>query len=115
MTIEIGTNGFRDAAEEGGGDEKDQHDDAVISPARYEWIYAAAELYVAAEQRGLRLVRADGPRAHLLSEAQVLDNVLLFPPGRHPRDVLRDIGADSERYHSGGSGADPSPASVPAI
>ena len=112
MTIEVGTNGFSDAEEEGGrqvlaspvaSTEKDvQCGDAAISPERREWIQAAAELYVAAEERGLRLVRADGPNAHLLTEALVFDNVLLFPSGRHPRDVLSDIGADSGGVHSGG-------------
>ncbi|MEV8392940.1 MULTISPECIES: hypothetical protein [unclassified Streptomyces] len=117
MTIEIGTNGFRGAKEAYGRqplaspmastEKDDQRGDAGISPERYEWIQAAAELYVAAETRGFRLVRADGPNAHLLTEALVFDNVLLFPPGRHPRDVLSDIGADSGGCHSGESAAVP--------
>lgn len=39
----------------------------------------------------LRLVRANGPNGHLLSQALVLGSVLLLPSGRHPRDVLRDV------------------------
>ncbi|WP_326811035.1 hypothetical protein OIE62_23110 [Streptomyces scopuliridis] len=115
MTIEIGTNSFKATEEEGSRqtpdsavaptEKKDQHDDTVISSARYEWIQAAAELYVFVERRGLRLVRPDGPNGHLLSEALVLDNVLLLPPGRHPREMLCDIGADSGGSHSARSAA----------
>lgn len=64
----------------------------TISSSEYERIQAAAELYVFAEQRGLQLVRADGPNGHLVTHALVLGNLLLLPPGRHPRDVLRDVG-----------------------
>ncbi|MER6449447.1 hypothetical protein [Streptomyces venezuelae] len=63
----------------------------IVSAREYEWIQAAAELYVFAEQRGLRLVRADGPNGHLVTHALVIDNLLLLPPGRHPRDVLCDV------------------------
>ncbi|MGW2584375.1 hypothetical protein ACWCYZ_24130 [Streptomyces virginiae] len=67
----------------------------TISSLEYERIQAAAELCVYAERRGLRLVRADGPNGHLVPQALVLADLLLLPPGRHPRDVLRDIGAGS--------------------
>ncbi|MBT2450513.1 hypothetical protein J7F03_26240 [Streptomyces sp. ISL-43] len=109
MTREIGTTGSRDTEEECvqevparpvvSADTEDGRGLVIISPSEYERIQAAAELYVFAERRGLRLVRADGPNGHLLSQALVLDNVLLLPPGRHPRDVLRDVGADSVVSH----------------
>jgi hypothetical protein len=73
-------------------DTGDGRDLVTISSSEYERIQAAAELYVFAEQRGLRLIRADGPNGHLVTHALVLDNLLLLPPGRHPRDVLRDVG-----------------------
>ncbi|MBT2451794.1 hypothetical protein J7F03_32970 [Streptomyces sp. ISL-43] len=102
MTIEFGTSGSRGTEEEtvqeapapsvASADTGDGHDAVTISSSEYERIQAAAELYVFAEKRGLRLVRADGPNGHLLTHALVLDNLLVFPPGRHPRDVLRDVG-----------------------
>ncbi|WP_406075212.1 hypothetical protein [Streptomyces virginiae] len=101
MTTEIGTTGSWDTEEESihevpappvvSTDTEDGRGPVTISSSEYERIQAAAELYVFAERRGLRLVRADGPNGHLLSQALVLDNVLLLPPGRHPRDVLRDV------------------------
>ncbi|MEW1616330.1 MULTISPECIES: hypothetical protein [unclassified Streptomyces] len=102
MTIEFAPTGSRGTEEvsvqeapepsvasantEGGGDL------GTISSSEYERIQAAAELYVFAERRGLQLVRADGPNGHLVTHGLVLGNLLLFPPGRHPRDVLRDVG-----------------------
>ncbi|MBT2478569.1 hypothetical protein [Streptomyces sp. ISL-94] len=105
MTNETRTTSFR-----GTGDESIQEESApsvvsvdlgegrgvvTISSLEYERIQAAAELYVFAERRGLRLVRADGPNGYLVSQALVLADVLLLPPGRHPREVLRDLSAGS--------------------
>ncbi|MCX5380409.1 hypothetical protein [Streptomyces sp. NBC_00091] len=109
MTREIGTTGSRHM-EEGSAQEvsappvvstdiEDGRGLVTISSSEYERIQAAAELYVFAERRGLRLVRADGPNGHLVSQVLVVDNVLLLPPGRHPRDVLRDVGAGSGASH----------------
>ncbi|MBT2470269.1 hypothetical protein J7E97_20925 [Streptomyces sp. ISL-66] len=67
----------------------------TISSLEYERIQAAAELCVYAERRGLRLVRADGPNGHLVSQALVLADILLLPLGRHPRDALLDLRAGS--------------------
>ncbi|WP_423833650.1 hypothetical protein [Streptomyces manipurensis] len=109
MTIEIGTTGSRETEEESvqavpappaiPTDTEDGRGLVTISSSEYERIQAAAELYLFAERRGLRLVRADSPNGHLLSQALVLDNVILLPPGRHPRDVLRDVGAGSGANH----------------
>ncbi|MEV7169890.1 hypothetical protein AB0O18_09365 [Streptomyces sp. NPDC093224] len=98
MAIETGTDGCNSNQQAPGSaaalpDSKEQRD-RVVSEAEYAWLQAAAELYVFAEQRGLLLVRADGPNGHLLSQAMVFDSVLLLPPGRHPKDVLQDVGAD---------------------
>lgn len=103
MTIEIGTTGSGDTEEESihevpalpvvSADADDGRSLVTIPSSGYERIQAAAELYVFAERRGLRLVRADGPNGRLLPQALVLDHVLLLPPGRHPRDVLRDVAA----------------------
>ncbi|MFB6514195.1 hypothetical protein ACFCW4_33210 [Streptomyces virginiae] len=105
MTIEIGATGSRDTEREGiqevpappvaSTDTEDRRGPVTISSSEYERIQAAAELYVFAERRGLQLVRADGPNGHLVSQALVLGNLLLLPPGRHPRDVLRAVGAVS--------------------
>ncbi|MEV4503828.1 hypothetical protein [Streptomyces klenkii] len=110
MTIKIDTCGFRategehnqqlPASAVAPTEDEDQHDAVVISSAEFDWIQAAAELFVFAERRGLRLLRADGPNGHLLSQGLVLDNLLLFPPDRHPRDVLRDVDAGSGAGHS---------------
>ncbi|MEU2873348.1 hypothetical protein ABZ769_29805 [Streptomyces olivoreticuli] len=110
MAIKIGTHGFRATEEEDRQqlpaspvapmENEDQHGVVVIPSSEFDWIQAAAELFVFAERRSLRLVRADGPNGHLLSQGLVLDNLLLFPPDRHPRDVLRDVDAGSDVGHS---------------
>ncbi|MFE9368423.1 hypothetical protein ACFYM2_01365 [Streptomyces sp. NPDC006711] len=97
MTTETGTNSGNSNQRMPGSaaaqpDSKEQRD-RVVPAAEYAWLRAAAELYVFAEQRGLRLLRADGPNRHLLTQAMVVDSVLLLPPGRHPKDVLQDVGA----------------------
>ncbi|GHB32701.1 hypothetical protein [Streptomyces chryseus] len=96
-TTDSGSSDDSDSREEPGSsavpvDAQDGGCSPVISPSEHDWIQAAAELYVFAERRGLRIVRADGPNADLLTQAMVFEGVLLFPPDRHPRDVLRDVG-----------------------
>lgn len=71
----------------------DRFGDPVGTAQEFLRIFAAAQLYVFAEKRRLRIVRADGPNGHLLTEAMVVDGLLLVPPGRSPQDTLRDVGA----------------------
>ncbi|MFG2875154.1 hypothetical protein ACGFYU_09105 [Streptomyces sp. NPDC048337] len=103
MMNETPTTGFRDESTQEPSapsvvsvDLGDGRGVVTISSPEYDRIQAAAELYVFAEKRGLRLVRADGPNGYLVSQALVLDNVLLLPPDRHPRDVLCDLRVGSE-------------------
>ncbi|MFD4242667.1 hypothetical protein ACFWP3_13860 [Streptomyces sp. NPDC058525] len=97
MTTESGTDGCSSNQQAPGSaaalPESKEQRNRVVSAAEYAWIQAAAELYVFAEQRGLRLVRADGHNRYLLSQAMVFDSVILLPPGRHPKDVVQDVGA----------------------
>ncbi|WP_266665372.1 hypothetical protein [Streptomyces sp. NBC_01443] len=74
-------------------DRVDRSQDAAGTVQEFLRIFALAELHVFAEGRGLRIVRADGPNAHLLTEALVVDGLLLVPPGQSPQDTLRDVGA----------------------
>ncbi|MCX5123567.1 MULTISPECIES: hypothetical protein [unclassified Streptomyces] len=72
-------------------DRVDCTQDAFGTAQEFSRILALAELQGFAEKRVLRIVRADGPNAHLLTKALVVDGVLLVPPCQSPRDTLRDV------------------------
>ncbi|RKN10170.1 hypothetical protein [Streptomyces radicis] len=65
-------------------------------------VFSLAQLHVLAESRGLRITHAEGPTGHFLTEALIVEDLLLIPPGQPPEETLRDLTA-----------ADPPAARVP--
>ncbi|RBM18940.1 hypothetical protein [Streptomyces sp. PT12] len=70
-------------------------------------VFSLAQLCVLAESRGLRITHADGPTGHFITEALIIDDLLLIPPGQPPEETLRDLTAADP------STADPSTDRVP--